>query len=168
MSQCRMRRSEASADTRRSYRVCCVPRRPPAPIGLALLLFTACAADGPPVPDPLVVISGPEAFESMQLVDERERVIWRLVASPPGPVNELVYGEVPAGFDQEIPADGGPPRPLTIGEPMRIESVTPRRLFRHEGWVVAGPRLSLEHWEMKLRQPPETPPLDEPAAPSYE
>ena len=145
-----------------------MPHRLPALLLLALLPLAGCTVDGPATADPLVVISGPKAFDSFELLDERDRVLWRLVAAPAAPVSELFYGQVPAGFRQETPADGSAPRALRIGEPLRLESVTPRRVFRHEGWLASGQRLSIEHWEMRLRQPPERPLQDERAAPTYE
>jgi hypothetical protein len=122
---------------------------------LAVVPLGACAG-GEPVPaaDPLVVIVGPKAFLSFELRDEREGVIWRLVADEAAPLSEVFYGEIPAGFRQEVPAGGEPPRPLLFGEWLTLESVTPLRLFRHEGFVVSGQRLSIDRWEMKLHDRP--------------
>ena len=47
---------------------------------LALVLTGGCAGDGSAAREPLLVISGPEAFEGFELRDHRERVVWRLVA----------------------------------------------------------------------------------------
>lgn len=132
----------------------------PAVLAATLLPLGGCGAGTSGGADPLVVISGPEAFSSFELKDA-ERVIWRLVADPAAPVSELFYGEVPAGFRQETPADGGRPRQLTLGEPLWLESVTPRRVFHHEGWVASGRRLSIDHWRMELRRPAEPAALDE-------
>jgi hypothetical protein len=136
----------------------------PAVLAATLLPLGGCAAEEPGDVDALVVISGPKAFHSFELRDDAERVLWRLVADPPAPVSELVYGDVPAGFRQESPGGGGRPRQLIVGELLRLESVTPLRVFQHEGWVESGPRLSIEHWQMELRHPPQRVELDgEPA-----
>ncbi len=130
----------------------------------ALLLVAGCAGDEPAARSPLVAIAGPEAFESFEL-RSGEQVVWRLVASEPTPLDELVYGDVPAGFRQETPAGAASPRPLVEGELLRLESITPRRIFLHEGFVT-GQRLSIDFWEVKLRRSLETPELDDPPAPS--
>lgn len=130
---------------------------------LALALLASAGCGECPAPEPLVVISGPKAFHSFALRDEADRVIWSLAADPPAPVSELVYGRVPQGFRQETPAEGGRPRALVVGELLRLESVTPRRIFKHEGWVARDQRLSIEHWEMILRHRGE-PELDVPPA----
>ncbi len=136
----------------------------PAVVAATLLGLGGCAVDAPGATDPLVVISGPKAFHSFELKDAAEQVLWRLVADPPAPVSALVYGAVPAGFRQETPAGDGRPRQLMMGELLRLESVTPLRVFQHEGWVESGPRLSIEHWQMRLRHPPPEVALDgEPA-----
>ena len=137
-------------------------------LGLALLALAGCAVDGQAAADPLVVISGPKRFHSFELLDDRDQVIWRLVAAEPAPVDELYYGQVPAGFRQEEPADGSAPRALVEGEPLRLESVTPLRVFQHEGWVASGQRLTIEHWRMRLRNPPQGPRVDGTAAAPYE
>lgn len=137
-------------------------------VTLVLLPLGGCAGDGPAASDPLVVISGPEAFNSFALLDEQNRVLWRLVAERPAPVDALFYGRVPQGFRQETPADGSAPRALMLGEPLRLESVTPRRVFQHEGWAASSRRLSIEYWEMKLRTAPEAPRLDDAALPPYQ
>ncbi len=80
------------------------------------------------------------------------------MADEPEPLATLVYGEVPAGFRQETPAGGGAPRELMAGEPLVLDSVTPRRTFRHEGFAAGDGRLSIDHWEMRLRH---AAPLDE-------
>ena len=141
-------------------------RLSPAVVALALLPLAGCAGNEPAPPAPLVVISGPKAFQSFALHDAEDRVIWRLVANQPAPVTALFYGAVPAGFHQETPADGERPRPLVLGEPIRLESVTARRVFRHEGWVDFGRRFSIESWEMILRDPPAPPSVDAPPAAS--
>ncbi len=137
-------------------------RLPSALLALALAVppLGGCAGDRSAAPDPLVVISGPKAFQSFALRDAADRVIWRLAADPPAPVPELLYGDVPAGFRQETPAGGDVPRALVLGEMLRLESVTPLRVFKHEGWVTSGQRLSIDHWEMKLRHPPTPAELD--------
>lgn len=138
-------------------------RLSPGLLCLALLAAAGCAAERS-APDPLLVISGPETFESFALRDGADRVIWTLAADPPAPVSELVYGEVPPGFRQETPAGGGRPRALVRGELLRLESVTPLRLFKHEGWVDTGQRLSVERWEMILRHRGGEPEPDDAAA----
>ena len=125
---------------------------------LALLALGAC--DRGPADEPLLVISGPEAFERLELRDGRDRVIWRLAADEPAPLERLVYGDVPPGFRQEAPAGGAPPRELLAGEPLLLESVTPLRVFRHWGFAQADRRLSIDSWEMELREPPGPAALD--------
>jgi hypothetical protein len=136
----------------------------PAVIALTLLPLTGCV-NNPPA-DPLVVIAGPKAFSSFEVRDIDELVIWRVVTDEPAPVEALFYGEMPAGFRQELPADHRKPRPLMVGELLFMESVTPLRIFHHEGYVTDGGRLATEHWEMQLRNPPTPLKLDdEPATP---
>ncbi len=131
----------------------------PALVAVALLPLGGCAV-GETVIDPLVVISGPRAFSRFELRDADDRVIWSLAADEPAPVAELVYGEVPPGFSQEAPAGDGRPRALVVGELLTLESATPLRFFHHEGFVTGGQRLSIEYWEMKLRNPPASAELD--------
>ena len=138
----------------------------PVAIALALLPLGGCAGSEPA--DPLVVIAGPKAFSLFELRDSDDRVVWRVSAEEPAPVAELFYGEIPAGFRQQTPAGRGRPRPLVVGELLSLRSVTPRRIFHHEGYVVSRLRLSIDHWEMELRNPPapaETDALDAAPAP---
>ena len=139
-------------------------RCPAGIVALALLPLGGCAG-GEPAREPLVAIAGPKAFESIELRDG-EQVLWRVVADEPAALGELVYGHVPAGFRQETPAGSARPRALVIGEPLTLESITPLRVFLHEGFVASGQRLSIDFWEVKLRHPPEPPGLDAPPAPS--
>lgn len=140
-------------------------RRSPRRLACALLLVVGCAGGEPAARSPLVAIAGPEAFESFELKDG-DRVLWRVVADEPTPLDEIVYGDVPAGFRQETPPDAASPRALREGELLRLESVTPRRIFLHEGFVAGGQQLVIDFWEVKLRHPPEAPELDAPPAPS--
>lgn len=140
-------------------------RRTAAALAVVVLSLGGCAGGEPAGPEPLVAISGPTDFESFELRDGRQ-VLWRLVADEPMALNELVYGEVPAGFHQETPAGAAAPRELVIGELLYLESVTPSRIFRHEGFVVSGQRLSIDFWEMELRHPPAPAGLDDSPAPS--
>jgi hypothetical protein len=140
-------------------------RSPSGWLAAALLLLTGCAGGEPAARSPLVAIAGPEAFESFEL-RSGEQVLWRLVADEPTPLDELVYGDVPVGFRQETPAGATVPRALVEGELLQLESVTPRRVFLHEGFVTGDQRLSIDFWEMKLRRSPETPELDDPPASS--
>lgn len=142
-----------------------MPRCPAAVLAVVALSLGGCAGGEPAGPEPLVAISGPAGFESFELRDGRQ-VLWRLVAREPAPLTELVYGVVPAGFRQETPAGAAAPRELVVGELLYLESTTPSRIFRHEGFVVSGQRLSIDAWQMELRQPPAAPRLDEPPAPS--
>ena len=73
----------------------------PALVALALLSLGAC--DRGASVEPLLVISGPEAFERLELRDGRNEVVWRLSADEPAPLERLVYAEVPPGFRQEAP-----------------------------------------------------------------
>ncbi|MFQ5351282.1 MAG: hypothetical protein ACE5EG_12645, partial [Thermoanaerobaculia bacterium] len=104
--------------------------------------------------EPLVVIAGPKRFSGFELRDAEDRVIWRLVADEPAPVAALFYGEIPAGFRQQAPAEPDRPRPLVLGELLTLRSTTSLRIFHHEGYVVSRQRLTIDHWEMKLRNPP--------------
>lgn len=121
-------------------------------IGLVLMSLPGCA--GREHVDPLVVIAGPKGFTQFEVRDADDRLIWHVVANAPAPVAELYYGELPAGFHQETPADRVKPRPLAFGEFLSLRSVTPRRIFHHEGYVSSHQQLSIEYWEMNLRNPP--------------
>lgn len=140
-------------------------------VACTLLWLAGCAAHDPA--DPLVVIVGPKAFSRFELRDADDRVIWQVLADEPVPVAELFYGEIPAGFRQQAPAGRREPRPLVVGEPLILSSVTPLRFFHHEGYVTSRRGLSIDHWEMKLRypptpaepDPPESPQLDDAPAP---
>ncbi len=134
-------------------------RRLPGLIAFALLPLLGCAVDERATPDPFLVISGPKAFLRFELRDSAEQVVWRLVAEEPTPLAQLVYGDVPPGFDQEAPAGGERPRSLMAGELLILESITPLRVFRHEGFA-SGQRFSIDYWEMKLRHPVEPPRQD--------
>ena len=83
--------------------------RLPGPLALALLWLGGCGGEPPATSDPLLVISGPREFLSLELRDGAEEVLWRLVAERPTALSEVVYGEVPAGFRQEAPPAGVPP-----------------------------------------------------------
>ena len=120
-------------------------------LALALVPLAGCSR-GEPAADPLLVISGPKAFLRLELRDAGDRVLWRLVADEPAPLSLLFYGRVPQGFRQEIPARGGPPRALFVGEPLTLESTTPLRVFNHEGVVASRQRFSINNSRMRLRQ----------------
>ncbi len=131
-----------------------------------LTLLAACA--GEPASEPFLVVSGPKAFVRIELRDGGSREVWRLVADRPVALSELVYGRVPAGFRQEFPAAGAPPRELLTGEPLTLLTTTARRTFRHEGYAASPRRLVIEDWEMRLREPPPPPALDAAPAATYE
>jgi hypothetical protein len=126
-------------------------------MAICLPLLGGCA--GEQRIEPLVVIAGPRAFTSFELRDAEETVLWRLVADPAAPVAELVYGVVPDGFRREIPTRGRP-RDLLFGEQLTLESITPLRRFRHEGFVDTHQRLSVDRWAVVLHDPPEPAELD--------
>ena len=132
---------------------------------LALLPLAGCSGREPA--DPLVVIAGPKAFSRFELRDVDDRVVWRVSAEEPVPVAQLFYGEIPAGFRQETPAGRERPRPLVVGELLSLRSVTPLRVFHHEGYVAGHLGLSIDHWETKLRNPPASAELD-PANPELD
>ena len=123
---------------------------------LALLLVAGCFFQAPE-PEPFMVFAGPTAFLGFELRDA-EQVLWRLSAEEPVPLSALFYGRVPAGFRQEVPVGGAPPRPLLDGEPLSMRSLTELRIFRHEGFA-RGDVLTILGWEMRLRREP-SPPLD--------
>ena len=129
-------------------------RWPTGLLALALVPLGGCAGDDAATGEPLVVISGPEAFEQLELRDQDDEVLWRLVAERPAPLAKLVYGVVPADFRQETPPGGGPPRELMPGEPLALESITPLRIFHHEGFADLDQGFEIDHWEMTLRDPP--------------
>ncbi len=62
----------------------------PALIALALVPLAGCSGGDPAAADPLLLISGPEAFLRLELRDAGEQVIWRLVADEPAPLSQLV------------------------------------------------------------------------------
>ena len=132
----------------------------PGLIALAILPLGGCADGIQTGVDPLVMMAGPDAFQRFELRDANGQAVWSLAADPPVPLQQLFYGEVPAGFRQEVPPGGVNPRPLILGEPLSLESVTARRVFHHEGFVASGQRLSIDFWEMKLRDPPAPAELD--------
>jgi hypothetical protein len=132
----------------------------PGLVTLALLPLGGCAGGDRAAEQPFMVIAGPEAFVGFELRSAGEEVLWHLVADEPVPLRQLVYGDVPAGFRQEAPVGGGRPRSLMPGEPLTLQSVTPLRVFLHEGFAASGQRFSIDYWEMRLRSPPEPPALD--------
>ena len=127
---------------------------------LALLPLAGCAGDEPPAREPLVMFSGPEGFTSFEVRDADQEILWSLVAAEAVPLSELVYGEVPAGFEQRVPVDDRQPRMLITGEPLTLESVTARRSFVHQGFVDHGERFAIDTWWMQLLEPPAAAELD--------
>ncbi len=100
-------------------------------------------------PEALVVLAGPEAVESFEVREAGGQVLWRIEAEPAVVVERIVYGTVPAGFEQRVPADGSP-RPFVSGEPLETETVTALRTFLHTGhaegpstWEITDSRMLL-------------------------
>lgn len=82
---------------------------------------------------------GSKGVESFQIGSGRREVLWRIEA-PPGQVLErLQYGEVPEGFRQTVP-EAGRPRPLSKGESLVTQILTPERYYQHFGRAVGAGR----------------------------
>lgn len=119
-------------------------------LGLGLLgVLAGCGGDD--APEPFLVVSGPRAVARIELRDADRAVVWSLVAEPAAPLAELVYGTVPDGFTQQLPAAGSPPRPLVAGEPLTLEWTTPLRVIVHRGYADSGNRFVIGDWETGLR-----------------
>ncbi len=119
------------------------------PLARFAFLAAALAVVGCDRPDSLVLLAGPEAVESFEVREADGPVLWRIEAEPAVVVERIVYGTVPAGFAQRVPADG-PPRPLVPGERLETETVTALRTFLHAGraegpstWEITDSRMLL-------------------------
>lgn len=129
-------------------------RRPTGgPVGTALLALLALAA-GCSAPAPLLVVSGPTEFESVEVRDAADAVLWRIDADRPVDLERITYGVVPAGFRQSYPAGGAAPRAFLTGEPIHTETTTTLRVFVHTGYADGPSTFRIAHTAMRLRAAP--------------
>jgi hypothetical protein len=112
-----------------------------------------CSA--PPQPEPpLLVIAGPNGFVSFEVRSSTGEAIWRLEAETPSPISALVYAKVPEGFRQTLPAQS-PPRPLSLGEDLILESRLPDRAFLHRAFADTAATVTVLATEMHRIPPPD-------------
>ena len=90
--------------------------------------------------DNMFVATDNTAIEAIVVCSDSGEVLWRIVASP-HPVEGLhrvPYGDVPAGFNQQVPSTG-PPRPFKQGEPLQVHVLSGTRDMG-DGGHATGPR----------------------------
>lgn len=116
-------------------------------LAVVAALASACSA---PADDaiPLLAVSGPSDFRSVELRTPKGEVVWRLEARSPADLEYLVYPAVPAGFEQVVPAVGQP-RPLSPGEDLTLESRTTRRVFIHRAFARSADTIEIFGSEMR-------------------
>ena len=100
--------------------------------GLALVV-AAVLSYGREGPYPLLVISGPTDIERLEVALEDGEVLWSIASSEPRTLHRIVYGSVPKGFHQLIPAGDEPPRSLIVGEWLEAEIVSRDGTFYQQG-----------------------------------
>ena len=120
----------------------------------ALFIAAVVLVSGAGCADPenyFLVLAGPVDVTSFEARDEAGDVVWR-IESPVGiELKAIVYGVVPQGFSQSVPAAALPPRKLVYGEPLTLTTVTGKRFFVHRGWAVGEAGFDLGTWEAVLR-----------------
>jgi len=81
---------------------------------------------------------------------DKDELLWHMEASSSAgePANRLafVYGQVPPGFRQLVPAGDTPPQPLKTGQTYYVAAVGPRAVYR---MVFSLPQSPLEAGLMK-------------------
>jgi hypothetical protein len=79
-------------------------------------------------------IDGSHRVTTFAVIDGRSATLWRMSAPAPGvrSAEHVEYGQVPSGFQQEIPAGDTPPRPMIPGEKLIVVIVTPEFVYRGE------------------------------------
>ena len=117
------------------------------------LALAACSTEEVPDRQPLLVISGPKTIVSFEVHRKGEDLLWRIEAPEGVPLDELVYGHIPAGFEQVVPEDGGAPRPFFFGESLQMVTTSPGRRFVHHGIVGSAGRLDILSSETSLLRP---------------
>lgn len=116
--------------------------------GFLLLVALSCTQG--PQTGPFLALAGPKDVMRMEVVDEEGETIWALQAQSPQSVDAIVYGVVPVGFSQIVPADGSLPRPLVPGELLVAETVTSMRRFAHTGVARDGNGMEILNYTMEL------------------
>lgn len=113
---------------------------------LVVFVSAACARERDPLGNP---IDGSHRVIAFAVIDGRSETLWRISAPEPGvrSAENVEYGQVPAGFTQEIPAGKASPRPMVPGERLIVVIVTPEYVYRAEckGAEPTEPRC--ESWE---------------------
>lgn len=78
--------------------------------------------------------------ERFEVQDQSGSPIWIIEASPGQPVSVILYGVVPQGFKQFVPANGQSPRPLVSDERLTTVTLSQESLFVHHGIAIAPDR----------------------------
>jgi hypothetical protein len=112
----------------------------------AAVLATGCARERDVMGNP---IDGSHRVNIFAVIDGRSEILWKLSAPGDGvrSAEHVEYGQIPAGFTQEIPAGAAKPRPMIPGEALIVVIATPEFVYRGkcEGAGPTEPRC--ESWE---------------------
>ena len=103
--------------------------------------------------DPFLVLAGPKDVVRIGVQDEAGDTVWALEAKPPRSVDAILYGVVPDGFTQLLPAEGSLPRVLVPGELLTAETLTSKRLFVHTGIAKSSTAMEILNYSMELLEP---------------
>jgi hypothetical protein len=113
---------------------------------LSAALAASCRAERDMLGNP---IDGSHRVTTFAVIDGRSETLWRLSAPAPGvrSAEHIEYGQVPAGFQQEVPAGSARPRAMIPGERLIVVIVTPEFVYRGqcEGAGPVEPRC--KSWE---------------------
>ena len=107
---------------------------------------------GMPSKKNFLTIARPAVVESFEIKDVSGKVLWRISTTKPEPLRRLEYGRVPSGYVQETPVDGLSPRALRSGELLNAKTVTPERIFEHQGEAVGTDGFLGGGWESTPRR----------------
>ena len=118
----------------------------------ALLGATATSCEERCGGENLNTMTRPEPIESFEISDSKGQILWKITTPTPRPVKFLRYGEVPAGFQQIIPAGSGRPRPFVKGETLHKNTMTKDWYFHHDGVATTENSFCGGHYESGPRK----------------
>jgi hypothetical protein len=113
---------------------------------LVTLAAAGCARERDMLGNP---IDGTHRVSVFAVLDASGQSLWKFSTRPPGirSAEHVEYGEVPAGFTQEAPAGGAPPRPFNVSERLTVVIVTPEYVYRGACSAAGPSKPNCESWE---------------------
>jgi hypothetical protein len=92
-----------------------------------------------------VCFESPTTVDRLEIRDQNNRVLWRLIGDGKHRIQDVTWAIVPAGYSQTIPISGVP-RPLRTGEPLLLLWKGDGHFTRHWGEAATGNVIHYGAW----------------------